>query len=54
MYKQGIFGAMTVKTMHAFCKGLIDHVTFLVLDNIPASRKAALDTLAVQFHQLHW
>ena len=26
---------------------------FFVLDNVPASRKAALDTLAVQFHQRH-
>jgi hypothetical protein len=39
--------------MHAFRKGLIEHVTFLVLDNVPASRKDALDTLAVQFHQQH-
>jgi hypothetical protein len=50
---RGIFGATPVQTMHAFCKGLIEHVTFLVLDNVPASRKAALDTLAVQFHQRH-
>ena len=47
---QGIFGATPVKTVHAFCKGLIEHVTFLVLDNIPVSCKAALDTLVVQFH----
>ena len=46
-------GATPVKTKHAFRKGLIDHVTFLVLDNVPASRKAALDTLAVQLHQRH-
>jgi hypothetical protein len=39
--------------MHFFCKGLIEHVTFLVLDNVSASRKAALDTLAIQFHQQH-
>ena len=50
---RGIFGATPVETMHAFRKGLIEHVTFLVLDNVPASRKAALDTLAVQFHQRH-
>jgi hypothetical protein len=50
---RGIFGATPVKIMHAFCKGLIEHVTFLVLDNVPASRKEALDTLAVQFHQRH-
>ncbi len=50
---RGIFGATPVETMHAFCKGLIEHVTFLVLDNVPASRKAALNTLAVQFHQRH-
>ena len=26
---RGIFGATPVETMHAFCKGLIEHVTFL-------------------------
>jgi hypothetical protein len=50
---RGIFGATPVETMHAFRKGLIEHVTFLVLDNVPTSRKAALDRLAVQFHQRH-
>ena len=50
---QGIFGATPVETMHAFRKGLIEHVTFLVLENVPASRKAALDNLAIQFHQRH-
>jgi hypothetical protein len=50
---RGIFGATPVETMHFFRKGLIEHVTFLVLDNVPAYRKAALDTLAVQFHQRH-
>ena len=49
----GIFGATPIETMHTFCKGLIEYVTFLVLDDVPASRKAALDTLAVQFHQRH-
>jgi hypothetical protein len=50
---QGIFGATPVETMQAFCKGLIEHVIFLVLENVPASRKAALDNLAIQFHQQH-
>jgi hypothetical protein len=50
---QGIFGATPVETVHAFRKGLIEHVTFLVLENVPASRKAALDNLAIQFHQQH-
>jgi hypothetical protein len=50
---RSIFGATPVKTLHDFCKGLIEHVTFLVLDNAPVSRKAALDTLAVQFQQRH-
>ena len=53
---RGIFGSTLFETMHAFRKGLIEHVTFLVLDNVPASRKDALDTLAtlaVQFHQQH-
>ena len=50
---RGILWATPVKTIHAFCKGLIEHVTFLVLDNVPASCKAVLDTHAVQFHQQH-
>jgi hypothetical protein len=50
---RGIFGASFIKTMHVFCRGFIEHVTFFVLDNVPASRKAALDTLAVQFHNQH-
>ena len=50
---RGIFGATPVETMHTFREGLIEHVTSLVLDNVPVSRKAALDTLAVQFHQQH-
>ena len=45
-----IFGATPVKTMHAFWKGLIEVVTFLVLDNIIATDLAALDTLAIKFH----
>jgi hypothetical protein len=36
---QGIFGATSVEAMHAFCKGLIEHVTFLVLENVPASKQ---------------
>ena len=47
----GFFGATPIETMHAFRKALIEDVTFLVLDNVPVSRKAALNTLAVQFHQ---
>jgi predicted ThiF/HesA family dinucleotide-utilizing enzyme len=39
-----LFGAQyTVETMHAFCNGIIEIVTFLVLDNVPPSKKAALD-----------
>jgi hypothetical protein len=41
-------------TLHAFCKGLIEKVTFVVLQNVPGARKkAALDALAVHFHQSH-
>ena len=32
---RGIFGATPVETMHAFRKGVIEVVTFLVLNNIP-------------------
>ncbi len=39
---RGIFSATPVEKKHAFCKELIKHVTFLVLDNVPTSRKAAL------------
>ena len=50
---KNFFGVTPVETIHAFYKDLIEHVTFLELDNITASRKAALNTLAVQFHQRH-
>ena len=50
---RGIFGATPVETMHALRKGIIEMVTFSVLDNVPASKKAQLDTLAVRFHKTH-
>jgi Plavaka transposase len=50
---RGIFGATPVETLHAFRKGLIEKVTFLVLKNVPARRRAALDALAVHFHRKH-
>ena len=50
---RGIFGATPVETMHAFRKGVIEVVTFLVLNNIPKRKKAALDRLAVRFHKSH-
>ena len=50
---RGIFGATPVETMHAFRKGMIEVVTFLVLENVPAGAKAALDTLALRFHKSH-
>ena len=50
---RGIFGATPVETMHAYRKGIIEKVTFLVLENIPAGKKAALDYLAVRFHKTH-
>ena len=50
---RGIFGATPVETLHAFRKGLIEKVTFLVLENVPARQKAALDSLAVHFHRTH-
>ena len=44
---------LPVETLHAFRKGLIEKVTFLVLQNVPARKKAALDALAVHFHRSH-
>ena len=49
----GIFGATPVETLHAFRKGLVEMITFVVLDNVPASKKAALDCLALRFHKSH-
>jgi hypothetical protein len=45
----GILDAMPV---HAFCKGMIEVVTFLVLDTIPKRQKAPLHRLAVRFSQI--
>jgi hypothetical protein len=50
---RGIFGALPVETIHAFRKGLIKVVTFLILDNITATDLAALDTLAIEFRKSH-
>ena len=50
---RGIFGATPVETLHAFRKGLIEKVTFLVIKNVPVSKKARLDALAIQFHRTH-
>ena len=49
----GIFGATPVETMPAFCKNMIEVVTFLVLENVPKRHKAALNRLAVRFHKSH-
>jgi hypothetical protein len=46
-----IYGATPVETMHAFRKGMIEVVTFLVLENVPPSKLAALDALAIRFQQ---
>jgi hypothetical protein len=42
---------MPVETMHAFRKGVVEDVTKLVLSKVPASKKAALDNLAIAFHK---
>ena len=44
---------LPVETMHAFRKGVIEKVTKLVLDSLPASKKAAFDDLAIAFHKSH-
>ena len=49
--KHGIFGATPVETMHIYKKGIIEMVAFLVLDIVPASKKAWLDDLAFKFHK---
>ena len=51
--ERGIFGSMPVETMHVFRKGMIEKVTFLVLDSVTTKTKAALDGLAIQFHKSH-
>ena len=50
---RGIFGATPVETMHAFRKGVVEYVTKFVLENVPASKKAAFDDLAIGFHKSH-
>jgi hypothetical protein len=50
---RGIYGSTPVETMHAFRKGMIEMVTFLVLENVPPSKLAALDALAIRFHRTH-
>ena len=50
---RGIYGATPCETMHAVRKGTIEKVTKLVLDNIPPSKKAAFDDLAILFHKTH-
>ena len=50
---RGIYGATPMETLHAFRKGLIEKVTLMVLKNVPVSKQAALDVLAVQFHRTH-
>jgi hypothetical protein len=39
--------------MHAYRKGMIKVVTLLVLKNVPATKKASLDAIAVHFHKTH-
>jgi hypothetical protein len=51
--ERGNFGATSVETMHAFRKGVIEKVTKLVLESLPASKKAAFDDLAIAFHESH-
>jgi Plavaka transposase len=51
--ERGIFGATPFESMHAFRKGVVENVTLLVLNNVPASKKAAFDNLAIAFHKSH-
>jgi hypothetical protein len=47
---RSIFGPSPVETLHAFCKDLVEMVTHVVIDNVPPSKKAAFDRLAMCFH----
>ena len=49
----GIFGATPVETMHAYRKDVIEKVTNLVLESLPASNKVVFDDLAIAFHKSH-
>ena len=40
---RGRFGATPVETLYAFCKGLVEMVTHVVIDNVPPSKKVALE-----------
>ena len=50
---RGIFGATPTETIHCFHKGIIEVVTFLVLNNMPVSKRAALDRIAIDFPKSH-
>ena len=50
---RGIFGATPTETMQCFRKGMIEVVTFLVLKNVLASKRAELDRIAIDFHKSH-
>ena len=50
---RGIMGATPTEIMHVFRNGMIAIVTYLVLENVPDSKKAALDSMAVRFHKRH-
>ncbi len=50
---RGIFGATPVEALHAFRKGWVEMVTHVVIDNVPPSKKAALDRLALRLHNTH-
>jgi hypothetical protein len=42
--KHGIFVAIPGTTMHAYCMQLIDDITNFVLNNVPASSKALMES----------
>jgi hypothetical protein len=50
---RGIYGATPIETMHTFCKGMIEMVTFFILKNVPKRKLAALDAHAIRFHKSH-
>ena len=50
---RGIMGSTPTEIMHVFRGGMIAVVTYLVLENVPDSKKAALDHLAIRYHNKH-
>jgi hypothetical protein len=49
---RGIFGGTPVETLHPFCKGLVEMVTHVVIDNVPLSKRQHWTALCCVFTKL--